>query len=101
MGGFSENGTSSSEQALLFLTRNYLIPCLEVLPSTVIKREFLWDRHELCSDKASAGDSANSSHSLVRATLGHDFRTRQVGSLIPVLIEHPRVFYQASFYVTE
>lgn len=36
-GGFSENGTSSSEQALLFLTRNYLIPCLEVLPSMVIK----------------------------------------------------------------
>lgn len=86
--------------ALLFQTRNYLIPCLEVLPSTVIK-EFPWDHHELRSDKPSPGDSANASHSLVRTTLGHDFRTRQVGSFVTVLIEHPRVFYQASFYVTE
>ena len=65
------------------------------------KREFPWDHHELRSDKPSPGDSANASHSLVRTTLGHDFRTCQVGSLVPVVIEHPRVFCQASFYVTE
>lgn len=64
------------------------------------KRESLWDRHELRSDKTSPGNSANSSHSLARTTPGHDFRTHQVRSLVLVLIEHPRVFYQTSLYVT-